>query len=115
VADEEVGKVFLDKENKSGSPCPVGLPMVTQSWKTCQALVRLLLRRHLPRFYASTISVSSSPATHRFVLNYDNSPQFALFSRLFGRVYRKTFLLSLHGILPWFIVGAAFIVLCKPS
>jgi len=53
-------------------------------------------------------------AWNRFVLNYDAGTQFALFSRFFDTVNKRTILLTLLSMMMLFIGGAAFIVLRKP-
>lgn len=54
-------------------------------------------------------------AWNRFVLNYDQGNQFALFSRFFDRVSKGKILLTLLGLIFLFVGGTAFIVLRKPA
>lgn len=53
-------------------------------------------------------------AWNRFVLNYDQGVQFALFSRLFSQVSKKKILFSIVAAIFLFIGGMAFFVLRKP-
>jgi len=54
-------------------------------------------------------------AWNRFVLNYDQGMQFALFSRLFNSVSKEKILISLISIIFLFVGGTAFLVLRKPT
>lgn len=54
-------------------------------------------------------------AWNRFVLNYDQGMQFALFSRLFDTVSRKKILFTLIGVIFFFIGTMAWFVLRKPA
>lgn len=54
-------------------------------------------------------------AWNRFVLNYDEGLQFALFSRLFDSVSKAKILFSLLGVIFFLVGGGAFIILRKPA